>query len=64
MPGDVFGVQGSLAGEIIIGLDPNFSSAGIKTVVKIEPLVIEGSLKVFWLNPDNTVINLPNDGKI
>jgi hypothetical protein len=27
-------------------------------VVKIEPLVIEGSLQVFWLNPDNKVINL------
>lgn len=58
VPGDFIGIQGSLAGEIIIGLDPTFSSAGIKTVVKIEPLVVEGSLKVFWLNPDNAVINL------
>ena len=58
VPGDFFGIQGTLLGDITIGIDPTFSSPLINSTVKIEPLVIEGSLKVFWLNPDNTVINL------
>ncbi len=58
VPGDFFGIQGTLLGDITISIDPTFSSPLINSTVKIEPLVIEGSLKVFWLNPDNTVINL------
>ena len=58
VPGDFFGIQGTLLGDITIGIDPTFSSPLINSTVKIEPLVIEGSLKVFWLNPDNTVNNL------
>ncbi len=57
-PNDIFGIVGSVAGEVIIGLDPTFTTQHVKTVVKLEPLVIEGSFKVFWMNPDNTVIEL------
>ncbi len=57
-PGDIFGIEGSLFGGVVIGLDPDFSAQAVKTVIKVEPLIIEGAFRVWYLNPDNKVLEL------
>ncbi len=60
LPDDIFGITGSVFGGIKIGLDPDvdLTTKLISVTASIEPLVLEGGLKVWYFNPNNTVVDL------
>jgi|WetSurMetagenome_2_1015567.scaffolds.fasta_scaffold70723_2 hypothetical protein len=58
LPGNLFGITGSLFGGVKWGIDPDWAPPYIDVKASIEPLVIEGGLKVWYFNPANTVIDL------
>lgn len=58
LPGNLFGVTGSVFGGIKWSIDPDYMKPYVDVKAPIEPLVIEGSLKVWYFNPDNTVVEL------
>ncbi len=58
LPGDIFGVQGSVFGGASASLIFTLDTDSLSLAAKIEPLYIEGGLKVWYLNPNNLVLEL------
>lgn len=58
IPGDIFLAQGSLFGGIAAQAVIGANSDSVSLSLKFEPLIIEASLKVWYLNPNNTVVEL------
>ena len=59
VPGEIFGIQGSVFGGVVATFNPTFRvPKDIVMTIRIEPLVVTGNLKVFWTNPNNLIVDL------
>ncbi len=58
LPGDLFGIQGSVFGGASASAATALDTDSLSFSVKFEPLYLEGGLKVWYLNPNNLVIDL------
>jgi hypothetical protein len=58
LPLEVFGITGNVFGGIKIGIDPDVAPPYLDVKSTIEPLVLEGGLKVWVTNPNNTIVDL------
>ena len=58
LPGDIFGVQGSVFGGVGAQANTSVDFDSLSFGMKIEPLYIEGGLKVWYLNPSNLILEL------